>query len=148
MRHLLIALICVIPVIVLSGCGGTKITRVAPNQQNDLSGNWNAIDSLNTAKEMIPDVMSRPWIDNFIKANGRNPRVQVDQITVRTDGDVIETEIFTNDLVREFINSTRVDAFSNLEYRRRQNEVLKALDANTSEESRKTPSPRPAQTFS
>lgn len=137
MRQLLIPLLITIPTLAFVGCGGTKITRVDASQQVDLSGNWNATDSQQVAKTMIADVMTRPWVTNFMTKEGRKPRVQVDQVIVRSNGDIIETEIFTNDMVREFINSGQVSALSDLAMRQRQNQVLQALDANASEESRK-----------
>lgn len=137
MRQLLIPLLITISTLAFVGCGGTKITRVDASQQVDLSGNWNATDSQQVAKTMIADVMTRPWVTNFMTKEGRKPRVQVDQVIVRSNGDIIETEIFTNDMVREFINSGQVSALSDLAMRQRQNQVLQALDANASEESRK-----------
>jgi len=137
MRSIMLALAAIPLTFALTGCGGTKITRTDPSQQIDLSGNWNATDSQDVAKAMIADVMTRPWHSNFRTANGRNPRVQVHRVVVRGTGDVIDTQIFTNDIVREFINSALVDAFSSTDEREDTREVLKDQDVNASAETRK-----------
>lgn len=106
---LLIALTCAtLGVTALSGCGKT-VVREDPNTVIDLSGNWNDVDSQQVAEAMIAKSMLSPWADNFIAAHKKNPTVKVGRVVVRTDGDVINTEIFTNDLVRAFINSGKVD---------------------------------------
>ena len=94
--------------VVLTGCGKT-VERVDQNTVIDLSGNWNDVDSKQTAEAMIAGAFKNPWADNFRAKSGKNPTVKVGRVIVRTDGDVINTEIFTNDLLREFINSGKVD---------------------------------------
>jgi len=92
---------------VFTSCGGTRVARVAPDTQIDLSGRWNATDSQLVAEEMIRDVLSRPWIGNFTSANNRQPVVVVGEVRNRSS-EHIETLIFTRDLERELINSGRV----------------------------------------
>jgi len=48
------------------GCKRT-VKRISPDQQIDLSGRWNDVDSKLVAQEMIKDVMSRPWHNNFFQ---------------------------------------------------------------------------------
>jgi penicillin-binding protein activator len=104
-----IALLALVPATaLLTGCGKT-VERVDSNTVKDLSGNWNDVDSKQVAEAMIADSLSRPWADTFRDKNKKNPTVKVGRVVVRTDGDVINTEIFTNDLTREFINSGKVD---------------------------------------
>ena len=105
---LLLALACgSLGITALAGCGKT-VDREDPTTVIDLSGNWNDIDSQQTAEAMIAKSMLSPWADNFIAAHKKNPTVKVGRVVVRTDGEVINTEIFTNDLVRAFINSGKV----------------------------------------
>lgn len=137
MRPLLVLLAAAPFALALVGCGGTKVTRTEASQQIDLSGNWNATDSQQVAKAMIADVMTRPWHTAFRTANNRNPRVQVHRVVVRGTGDVIDTQIFTNDIVREFINSGLVDAFSATDERLDTREVLADQDVNASADTRK-----------
>lgn len=106
---LLLALACgTLGITALAGCGKT-VDREDPTTVIDLSGNWNDVDSQQVAEAMIAKSMLSPWADNFIAAHKKNPTVKVGRVVVRTDGDVINTEIFTNDLVRAFINSGKVD---------------------------------------
>lgn len=95
------------PTFVVTGCGKT-VERVDQNTVIDLSGDWNDVDSTQTAQAMIADSLSKPWADNFRAKKNQDPTVKVGRVTVRTNGDVVNTDIFTNDLVRAFINSGKV----------------------------------------
>lgn len=122
----------------MTGCGGgTDVKRVDANEVHDKSGNWNDIDSQDVAKKMIADVMTRPWIGNFQKAESRNPVVKVGRVIVRSNGDIIDTDIFTNDIVREFINSGQVDAVRATGDEWQTREELKNQDKYASASSRK-----------
>lgn len=95
----------------LGGCGGgTQVERTDSDEVIDLSGNWNDTDSQQVAAAMIADVMNRPWHSNFRTQENRNPVVKVGDVYVRSNGDVIDTDIFTKDITREFVNSGLVDA--------------------------------------
>ncbi len=49
------------------GCSSSKtVTRVETDTTIDLSGDWNDTDSRLVAEEMIRDVLSRPWVGEFI----------------------------------------------------------------------------------
>jgi PBP1b-binding outer membrane lipoprotein LpoB len=93
------------------GCG-KSVTRTDQDEVIDLSGKWNDTDSRLVSEEMIADSLSFPWVDQYQKANGRNPTVRLSRVTVRADGEVINTDIFLNDLRRAFIKSGRVDVVS------------------------------------
>ena len=96
-----------VPTLLATGCGKT-VTRTDQNAVIDLSGDWNDVDSTQTAQAMIADATSKPWADNFRAKKNQDPTVKVGRITVRTNGDIINTDIFTNDLLRAFINSGKV----------------------------------------
>ena len=96
-----------VPTVLVTGCGKT-VERVDQNTVIDLSGDWNDVDSTQTAQAMIADSLTNPWADNFRAKKNQDPTVKVGRVTVRTNGDVVNTEIFTNDLVRAFINSGKV----------------------------------------
>ncbi|MFH1367512.1 MAG: penicillin-binding protein activator LpoB [Elusimicrobiota bacterium] len=99
---------CFALALVLSSCATTpKVTRVDVGQQIDLSGLWNDTDSQMVSAEMIKDVLSRPWIDNFTAKKQEQPRVIVGTI-INKSHEHINTETFTKDLERELINSGRV----------------------------------------
>ncbi len=122
--------------IAVSGCGKT-VERVDQNTVVDLSGDWNDVDSKQTAEAMIADSLKRPWADDFRTKKTRNPTVKVGRVVVRTDGDVINTEIFTNDLVREFINSGKVDVVASTNDTDQTRAERADQDKNASEATRK-----------
>ncbi len=87
-----------------TSCSDNAIVRTDPNAVRDLSGNWNATDSQETATAMIADVLARPWLDSFNKANNRQPVIKVGKVKNSTTED-IATGIFTDDIQRELLNS-------------------------------------------
>ncbi len=84
-----------------------KVTRVSPEEQIDLSGNWNDTDSRLVSGEMIKDALARPWIDEFVSVKKEKPRVIVGTVLNKSH-EHISTETFIKDLERELINSGRV----------------------------------------
>ncbi len=99
------------------GCGGgTTVTRLDPESTTDLSGKWNETDARMVAEEMVNDALSRPWLINFVEANGGKPVVTVGLIRNRTN-EHIDTEVFTKDFERELINSGQVRFVSSLDER-------------------------------
>jgi penicillin-binding protein activator len=124
--------------LIMSSCGDeTTVRRTESDATRDLSGNWNATDSRLTAEALIADCVSRPWMDNFNKANNRLPVVKVGRVKVVTNGDVVNTEIFTNDLVRSLINSGRAEAVASTSEVDQAREERKQQDVNASEATRK-----------
>lgn len=90
------------------GCSsGTKVTRLEPETQTDLSGRWNDTDSRLVSEEMIRDVLSRPWLENHIARTGKKPTVIVG-IVRNLSSEHISIDTFIKDLERELINSGRV----------------------------------------
>ena len=83
--RILSAGIMVFALLILSGCGASKtVTRVEPNEQIDLSGEWNDTDSRLVAEEMIKDVLARPWLADFKGDKKRTPVVIVGTVRNRT----------------------------------------------------------------
>lgn len=90
----------------LSACS-TSVERLDSQEQVDLSGAWNDTDSQLVAKEMVEDSLSRAWISNFVKAEGKDPAVIVG--TVRNlSHEHINTNTFIANMERELINSGEV----------------------------------------
>ncbi len=109
--------IMVLALAMLSGCGASKtVTRVEPDEQIDLSGDWNDTDSRLVAEEMIKDVLGRPWLAEFKGDKKRTPVVIVGTVRNRTS-EHIATTAFIKNLERELINSGRVDFVANKEER-------------------------------
>ena len=122
---------------IVTGCGGTTVARTDERAVVDLSGNWNAADSTLVADAMIADCLSRPWLENFTKTNNRKPVVKIGRITVRTNGDVVNTQIFANDLVRALINSDKAEAVASNAENDQAREERKQQDVHASEATRK-----------
>ncbi|MDA3961156.1 MAG: penicillin-binding protein activator LpoB [Planctomycetota bacterium] len=113
MRHL-ISIIATVLILALAGCGGQTIDRVDPNTTIDLVPEWNDVDSRQVAEEMIADSLTRPWANEFMAKHDKKPIVRLapDEVRVRTNGDVINKDIFLNDIRRAFINSGKVTVVS------------------------------------
>jgi PBP1b-binding outer membrane lipoprotein LpoB len=120
-----------------AGCGGTTVARTDERAVVDLSGNWNATDSNQVADAMIADCVARPWLENFTKTNNRVPVVKIGRIAVRTNGDVVNTQIFANDLVTALINSGKAEAVASNAENDQAREERKQQDVNASEATRK-----------
>ncbi|WP_299248968.1 penicillin-binding protein activator LpoB [uncultured Cytophaga sp.] len=94
--------------LVTSSCATRKVARVDPNQQIDLSGRWNDVDSKLTADAMTQQALGEIWLENFMrKNNGEQPVVIVGMVTNKSH-EHIEAETFIKDLEKSFIKSQRV----------------------------------------
>ena len=103
-------------VFALLACTQRSVTRVSPDQQIDLSGRWNDTDAKMVAEEMIKDVLSRPWISDFNRANNDKPVVIIGAVANKSS-EHIESETFIKDIEREFINSGMVRVVQNSVFR-------------------------------
>ena len=81
--------------------------------------------------------MTRSWHRDFRAAKGAKPVVKVGNIVVRSNGDVISTEIFTNDIIRSFINGGEVRAVRMTGNEGQTRAALKDMDQHATPESRK-----------
>ena len=120
MKKLSIVLIAIAFIAVGTACK-RNVSRVSPDQQIDLSGRWNDTDSKLVSEEMIRDVLSRPWLEDFRQATGKKPVVIVGMMSNKTS-EHIETETFIKDVEREFINSGRVRVVQNSVFREKMRE--------------------------
>jgi uncharacterized protein (TIGR02722 family) len=110
-RNLLLLAAMLVAFMSLTGCK-TKVKRVAVDETIDLSGRWNDTDSQLVSAEMIGDLASRSWVEEYVAAHGKKPVIIVG--TVRNlSSEHIQTETFTKDLERELINSGRVTFVAN-----------------------------------
>lgn len=95
-------------IIILPGCGGVRTVKRIPTEEvTDLSGRWNDTDARQVSEEMIGDMLSRPWLSNFHKDEGKNPVVIVGTIR-NMSSEHVNMELFTKDMERELINSGQV----------------------------------------
>ena len=119
----------------LAACGQT-VTRVETDSVTDLSGNWNDTDSRLVAEEMIQDVLSRAWLNNFYRDHGKSPTVIVG--TVRNlSHEHINTATFVGDMERELINSGNVEFVASAGDRKEVRQEIKEQDLHASEATRK-----------
>jgi len=122
--------------VMLTGCGGQKVTRVESSAVTDLSGKWNDTDSRLVSREMIDDVLSRRWLTSFNRKKGRVPTVIVG--TVRNlSHEHINTRTFINDLEKELINSGEVDFVASADERSEIRDERRDQDLHASETTRK-----------
>lgn len=108
--HLVLTL-ALVALVAVTGCK-TKVKRVAIDETIDLSGRWNDTDSQLVSAEMVADIATRPWIEEYTAKNGKKPVVIVGTIRNKSS-EHIETETFTKDLERELINNGRVKFVAN-----------------------------------
>lgn len=102
----------------MAGCGSSvSVQRTAADTQTDLSGYWNDTDSRLVAEEMIRDMASRPWLENFVSENDRSPKVIIGRIRLRDASEHIRTNAFIKDMERELINSGKIQFVASAEQR-------------------------------
>jgi len=98
-------------------CAPTQqVSRVAADTQTDLSGKWNDTDARLVAEEMIADASSRPWLNQFQQQNNEPPVVIVGRVRNETM-EHIDTEVFTKEMERAFVNTGRVNIVANQQER-------------------------------
>ncbi len=120
--------------LLLTGCG-TSVERISPEEVTDLSGEWNDTDSRLVSEEMINDMLARPWIDQYVRANGSKPAVIVGQIR-NLSHEHISIPAFTGDIERALINSGRVDFVASSGERGQVRDERKDQDVHASEPTR------------
>lgn len=108
-NHWLSATAVSLSLIGLAGCSTTpSVQRVSPDQVTDVSGYWNDTDANLTAKAMISEMLSDPWLGNFEgRHNGQQPTVIVGDIR-NLSSEHISVSTFIDDMQRELINSGKV----------------------------------------
>lgn len=93
-----------------------KVSRIDPGTTTDLSGKWNDTDARLVAEEMIDDAMSKPWLNQFNRNNQKPPVVIVGR--VRNESmEHIDTEVFTKELERSFVNSGEISVVASSQER-------------------------------
>lgn len=122
--------------VVLAGCSSTQVTRTSSDEVIDLSGRWNDTDSRLTAEEIVTDVLSRPWLDDFQAENGEKPVVIVGTVRNKSS-EHIEVLTFIKDIERELINSGRVRFVANSQERQEVREEREDQQSNATEETAK-----------
>ena len=107
-NHSYLALFLGVLALSLVGCAQapSKVYRVDPQQEINLSGKWNDTDSQLVSEEMIATCINAPWAGRFIDETGKLPVLLVGTIYNKTD-EHISSDVFISDLERAFIDSQR-----------------------------------------
>ncbi len=119
----------------LTACG-TSVKRMDTGEVKDLSGAWNDTDSQLVSAEMIKDVLSRQWLNDFTQDHKHRPAVIVGEIR-NLSAEHINVNTFVGDMERELINSDRVQFVASSTERQEIREERKDMDVNASEATRK-----------
>jgi len=130
---------CIIAAIalILFGCGGTSVKRIASDSVTDLSGNWNDTDSRLVAEKMLNDCLTQPWYSNAVRnKNGENPVIVVGDI-INKSGEHINMESFINDIQRVLINSGKVEFVANSKEREQLRKEIDDQKGNATDETAK-----------
>lgn len=131
-----LGLLFLLSLMVLSSACGTKVTRVDTETVTDLSGEWNDTDSRLVSREMIDDVLSRPWVSDYTRKYNRPPTVIVGEIR-NLSHEHINTRTFISDLERELINSGEIDFVASATERTAVRDERVDQDLHAREETRK-----------
>lgn len=108
MKKNIIALLFISSSLVFTACNNTKqVTRVEEDAVIDLSGRWNETDSRLVAEEMVSDMLSRPWLEEFEKGNDRRPVVIVGLVRNKSH-EHIATDTYIKDIEKAILNSGKV----------------------------------------
>lgn len=100
----------------VGGCATTTVTRVPAEEQIDLSGRWNDVDSQQAARDLVDQSLATPWVENHLEDHGKRPTVIVGEIRNKTP-EHIPMKTLVADLERSFINSGRVTVVASAEER-------------------------------
>jgi uncharacterized protein (TIGR02722 family) len=119
----------------LSACG-TKVERVDVEETYDLSGAWNDTDSRLVSEEMINDMLSRPWRQEYTNRYRKQPAVIVGTIR-NLSHEHINVNTFVNDIERAMINSGKVTFVASSQEREEIRDERKDQDLHAREDTRK-----------
>ncbi len=84
-----------------------SVSRVDPNEEIDISGRWNDVDSKLTAETMVDQVLSEVWLKNHMMEKKEKPVVIVGFVKNKSH-EHIDAETFMKDIERSFITSQKV----------------------------------------
>lgn len=84
------------------------VQRMSETSVTDLSGRWNETDVRLTSEQIIDELQSHPWYNNFIAENkGKSPVIIVGMITNNTH-EHIDPELFCKNVEISIVNSGRM----------------------------------------
>ncbi len=126
-----------IALLLITGCATTtKVERIDTDEVKDLSGQWNDTDSRLVSEQMMQDVLSKPWIDNYRSQHNKTPAVIVGEVR-NLSHEHLNVNAFLNDVERALINSGRVNVVASSAERQAIRDERKDQDMHAREETRK-----------
>jgi uncharacterized protein (TIGR02722 family) len=112
-----LTLAAVLALLALAGCGGGKqVTRTDVEEEIDLSGEWNDVDSQKVSAALTTQITMSPWVEDFRAEEGKKPYLIVGTVRNKTS-EHIAVKTFIADLERNFINGGRVRVVASAEER-------------------------------
>jgi penicillin-binding protein activator len=84
-----------------------NVSRVDPEEEMDISGSWNDVDSRLVSDAMIEQSLSEDWLKNHMSAEKDQPVVIVGMVTNKSH-EHIDAETFMKDIEKSFIQSKKV----------------------------------------
>ena len=112
------------------------VTRMDAGEIKDLSGAWNDTDSQMVAAEMMTDVLSRDWLNEFKADKKRKPAVIVGEVR-NLSHEHISVSTFVQEVQRNLINSGKVKFVASSTEREEIRGERSDQDINASEATRK-----------
>ncbi len=106
-RMLVLGMLVLLSSVLIQCQSSRKVTRVSADQTSDLSGRWNDTDSRLTAEAMIRDLLSKPWLLEYVDLNDEKPVVIVGSIRNKSS-EHIPVDLFIKDIEKELINSGQI----------------------------------------
>jgi uncharacterized protein (TIGR02722 family) len=101
------------------GCSNAgKVTRVDPETPTDFNYRFNETDAQQVFHTATADALARPWIDNYLREhNGQRPIIVLRTVKNGTQ-DYIDTNLFTNLIQQDLLNSGRVRVKAEQDFRK------------------------------
>jgi penicillin-binding protein activator len=84
-----------------------NVSRIDVDEQKDISGSWNDVDSRMTSDAMIEQVLAEDWLKNHMATEKEQPVVIVGMVKNKSH-EHIDAETFMKDIERSFIASKKV----------------------------------------
>lgn len=97
-------------------CSQRSVTRVSPDQQIDLSGRWNDVDSKMVANKMVQQFLNSPRYQSYASDNGKTPAIIVGYIKNKTS-EHIDSDNYIKKFEMEIFNSGLADLVESPEFR-------------------------------
>ena len=112
----LLLMVAAVTLLAMAGCGGKQVTRVDVDEQIDLSGDWNDVDSQFVSAALETQITGSAWVEDFRAENGKKPYLIIGNVRNKTSEHIV-VKTFIADLERSFINSGRVKVVASAEER-------------------------------